>query len=112
MKGGIPENRLEGSHFVINCSIIDYYQKLATHALVDCGASGFSFIDNEFVRQHNCPLFKLSEPRRLDIIDGRPIDSGDITHISKISLNIGGHTEYLSAFVTKLEYYPLVLGIP
>ena len=103
---------LEGSHFILNCTIIDSYQKRTTHALVDCGASGFSFIDNEFVRQHKPPLFKLSEPRRLEVIDGRPIDSGDITHISKISLNIRGHTEYLSAFVTKLGHYPIVLGIP
>ena len=30
----------------------------------------------------------------------------------KIGLNIGGHQEYLSAFVTQLGHYPLVLGIP
>ena len=108
----IDEIKLDGSHFILACTITDAKRKLDTHTLVDCGASGFSFVDGEFVRQHNLPLFTLAEPRRLEVIDGRPIDSGDITHIVKIGLNVGGHRETLSAFVTQLGHYPLVLGIP
>jgi len=45
-------------------------------------------------------------------MDGRPIESGQITHLTKISCQIQDHTEMLPAFITKLEHFPLVLGIP
>src|SRR5690606_32142194 len=76
------------------------------------GATGFAFVDEEFVRQHNLPKFSLRVPRALEVIDGRPIASGDITHLVKVPMTIGGHTEHLLAFVTRLGHYPLVLGIP
>lgn len=112
MAGEITENKLDGSHFLLDCTVIDSHRKLDTHTLVDCGATGFSFIDGDFDRQHNLPLFSLAEPRRLEVIDGRPIDSGDITHTVRVGFSIGGHYEKLTAFVTKLGHYPLVLGIP
>ena len=63
-------------------------------------------------RSHNLPLHALKEPRRLEVIDGRPIDSGDITHTVRIGLDINGHFETVESFVTQLGHYPLVLGIP
>ena len=86
----IPECKLDGSHFILNCTVIYPKLKLGAHTPVDCGASGFSFADQDFVRQHNLPLFTLTEPRRLEVIDGRPIDSGDITHIVRIALTSAG----------------------
>ena len=108
----VSENRLDGSHLIIKCTFVDHHRRLDSHALVDCGASGFAFIDREFASQHNLPQFTLNEPRRLEVIDGRPIDTGDITHTVRINLDINGHQEHLTAFVTKLGHYPLVLGIP
>jgi hypothetical protein len=46
------------------------------------------------------------------VIDGRPVSSGLITHISRLSLSIDDHHEEAPFFVTKLGAYPLVLGIP
>ena len=92
--------------------MVEPHRRLDSHALVDCGASGLSFIDWEFARQHNLPQYTLEEPRRLEVIDGHPIDSGEITHTVKIDLDINGHKEHLTAFITKLGHYPLVLGIP
>ena len=104
--------RLDGHHLIIKCTIEDPPRRLDTHSLIDCGASGFAFIDKDFAQQHNFPLHSLRDPRRLEVIDGRPIDSGDITHVAKVGLDINGHREQVSAFVTKLGHYPLVLGIP
>ena len=69
-------------------------------------------MDREFVRQHNLPQFTLREPRRIEVIDGCPIDSGDITHTVKVKLDTNGYQEQLTAFITKLGHYPIVLGIP
>jgi len=57
-------------------------------------------------------LFKLKEPRSLEVIDGRPVESGTITHLTKVSVNINGHKEELPMFITKLGHYPIVLGLP
>ena len=110
--GDANESQLDGAHMITKCTLIDHGHKINTHALVDSGASGFAFIDKAFVSQHDLPLSKLTEPRRLEVIDGRPIDSGEITHSATFQLWVGNHTEEAQAFVTKLGHYPLVLGIP
>ena len=104
--------KLDGHHLIIKCTIEDPPRRLDTHSLIDCGASGFAFIDKNFALQHTFPLHSFKDPRRLEVIDGRPIDSGDITHVAKVGLDINKHRERVSAFVTKLGHYPLVLGIP
>ena len=98
----INESTMDGSHLIVKCTIQDSSQQIRSHALVDCRASGFAFVDEAFVRQHNLPLSKLREPRRLEVIDGHPIHLGDITHTATFGLWIEGHYESLPAFVTKL----------
>ena len=100
LEGEVTENKLDGSHLITKCTLVEPHRQLDSHALVDCGASGFTFIDREFVRQHNLPLHALKEPRRLEVVDVRPIDSGDITHTVQVGLDINGHYEKLRAFVT------------
>jgi hypothetical protein len=108
----IDEGSMDGKHLVVTCSLSDRENKIPTKSPIDCGATGFSFIDENFVRQHNLPMFKLRVPHTLEVIDGRPISSGEITHIVKVGFTIGQHHETLPAFVTTLGHYPLVLGIP
>jgi hypothetical protein len=48
-------------------------------ALVDSGATS-SFIDQTFVTQHNIHVVKKSTPIPIEVIDGRTIASGAITH--------------------------------
>jgi len=54
----------------------------------------------------------LKEKRQVEFIDGRHIQSGDITHVAKVGMMIQDHQEQLLMFVTKLGHYPIVLGIP
>ena len=107
----LEERDMDGNHLIIKCTLSSE-TPIETPALVDCGASGFAFVDEEYARQQNFPMYQLRVPRALEVIDGRSISSGDITHIVKIPMTIGGHRETLPAFVTKLGHYPLVLGIP
>ncbi len=46
------------------------------------------------------------------MIDGRPIESGLVTAITKVKLTIDKHVEEIPMFVTKLGHYLVVLGIP
>jgi hypothetical protein len=52
------------------------------------------------------------EKKQVQVIDGRPIKSGDITHIGKVGMKIQVHKEQLPMFITKSAHYPIVLGIP
>lgn len=46
------------------------------------------------------------------MIDATAIESGDVTHIGQIGMNIQDHKEQLTMFVTKLGHCPNVLRIP
>ena len=102
---------MDGNHIVISTQIQDESSLISTHALVDCGATGFAFIDEEFAYGHNFPLFKLKKPYCLEVIDRRPIESGLITHITKLGMTIAGYQEKIPLFVMKLGYYSIVLGL-
>jgi len=106
------ENGVEANHPVMACTIVDNYNEIRSHALIDSGATGYEFIDKAFAKRYNFPLFELQEPRPLTVIDGRPVSSGAITHMTKIGLSINNHHEMILAFVTTLEGYHLTLGIP
>src|SRR5690606_20066798 len=108
----VEEKDLDGNHLVLSCSLADEISKTPSYALIDCGATGYAFVDEEFARHHHLPLYSLKNPRDIDVIDGRPIESGQVTHLAKSNLTINGHTEAIVIFVTKLGHYPIVLGIP
>jgi hypothetical protein len=86
--------------------------KIDTHALVDCGCSGLSFMNEAFTCQYNFPRYQLKNPKTVEVIDGYPISSGDITEYVEIQYTIGDHHKTLTAYLTSLGHYPLVLGIP
>jgi len=109
---GVEECELEGEHLFVGGTLRNGDHSIQTSAIIDRGATGFAFIDENFVRQHNFPHYRLNPPRDLKVIDGRPIESGQITHLTKISCQIQDHTEMLPAFITKLGHFLLVLGIP
>jgi predicted aspartyl protease len=108
----IDENQMEGEHLVVSCTLSTGPNTLDTHAMLDTGCTAISFIDESFARDHNLPLHALRIPRTVEVIDGRAIESGMVTHLAEFKMDIGGHSEKLLAFVTRLGHYPLVLGIP
>jgi hypothetical protein len=83
-----------------------------THALVDCGYTRLSFMNEAFICQHNFPRYQLKNPKTVEVIDGCSISLGNITEYVEIQCIIGDHHEILTAYLTSLGYYPLVLGIP
>ena len=66
----LNENSLDGKHLVVKSSVAFGDSVVSTHSLIDCGASGFSFVDEEFARHHSLPLTPLKKPRSLEVIDG------------------------------------------
>jgi hypothetical protein len=85
---------------------------IKSHALIDCGTTYYAFIDEDYAHHHHLPLHLLKSPKNLTVIDGRPVTSGAITHITCIRLAIQNHQEDIPLFVIKLGYYLIVLDIP
>ena len=87
-------------------------QQIPNDAPIDCRATSIAFLDEDFARHHQITLQQHKEEKRVDVIDGIPIESGDITHIAKVGIKIHDHREQLPMFITKLWHYRIFLGIP
>ena len=112
LQSDVKEESLDENYIVISTEIQNESSLISTHTLVDCGATDFAFIDEGFAHGHDFPLFKLKKPCCLEVIDGRAIECGLITHITKLRMTIAGHQEKIPLFVTKLGHYCIVLGLP
>ena len=95
---------------VVSCTLSYNEILINTHALIDTGATGYAFMDKDFVSTHNIPTLELKKQRTIELIDGRTISSGKVTHLAHSTLKIKSHTELAPFLITKLQY-PLVLGI-
>jgi predicted aspartyl protease len=90
----VSEEEMDGNQLVVTCSISQNKNSfIPTYALIDTGASGYAFIDESFAHHNNLTMTPLKIPRHVDVIYGRPIKSGKITHIVDVSLDIHGHRE-------------------
>jgi len=78
----VLEQSMEGKHLVITCTLAVNIQQIPTHALIDCGAMGIAFMNQDFASHHQIPLRELREKQQPKVIDRRPIESDDITHIA------------------------------
>src|SRR5438105_707659 len=59
-------------HLVVLYTLNNQNNIIRSTAHLDLSATEFSFIDKEFVRRYSLSLYKLNEPRGLEVIDGRP----------------------------------------
>ena len=59
---GPDEGLLKGPHLVVDCTITSGGDKISTHSLLDYGATGFAFVHEQFVSQHNLPRYTLRVP--------------------------------------------------
>jgi hypothetical protein len=66
----VSEEILEENHIVVPIEINNDFLRKTIYALVDCGATGYAFIDEEYCRQNQIPLQKLRNSRILEVIDG------------------------------------------
>jgi hypothetical protein len=103
---------MDGNHVIVPYTLSDHDIKIDTHALVDCGCTGLSFMYEAFTCQHNFPSYQLKNRKTVQVIDGPPISSGDITEYVEVQCTIGDHYETFTAYLTSLGHYPVVLGIP
>ena len=96
-------------YLVVLCILVDNKNEISSHAMINNGVTAYAFIDENYARCKNLPLYKLKEPRRLEIFNETPTTSSNITHVTKVQIKIEQHTKALFLFITKLEHYSVVL---
>jgi len=52
---------MEGKHLVKTCTLTVNNQEIPTHALIDCGATGIAFVDQDFAPHHEITLQEIKE---------------------------------------------------
>lgn len=102
---------MNSDHLVLPITLSTSHGSVHTYALIDSGASATAFIDSDFATLHQFNLHELTRKYTLNVVDGRPINSGILSHRASTTMKISNHTEELSMFVTKLGHYPVILGI-
>jgi hypothetical protein len=58
-------------------------------------------MNQDFAHHHQIPLQERREKREVKVINRRPIESGDITHVAKVGMRIHNDEQSLPIFVTK-----------
>jgi hypothetical protein len=107
----VDQNEIDRNHLIVTCTVHDQGNVIKFHVQIDCSATGYAFIDEDYACHHHLPLHLLKSPRNLTVIDGRPATLGAITYITRTCFAIRNHQEDIPLFVTKLGHYPIVLGI-
>jgi hypothetical protein len=108
----VLEGSIEWKHLVITCTLTEKDEEIRSDALIHYGAMGITFMDPDFARHHHISISELKEKKLVGVIDGCPIESGDITRIAKVGMEVQDHNEQLPMFSAKLRHYQIVLGIP
>jgi len=67
---GVEECELEGEHLFVAATLCNGDYSIQTPAMIDTDATGYAFIDENFVRQHKFPCYRLNPLRDLEVIDG------------------------------------------
>lgn len=94
-------------HMYIKTKIENY----TLDTLIDTGASGFAFISKRMCQHLKLPLKILQAPITLLGFEGK--SGSQITERTSFSLlQIGRHSEEMSAFVIPESKYDLILGLP
>jgi hypothetical protein len=60
---------IDGNYLVMTCTLCLNTKEIPTYALIDCGATGYAFIDQDFAGHHQLPLCPLKIPCTLEVID-------------------------------------------
>ncbi|KAH7292053.1 hypothetical protein KP509_29G049500 [Ceratopteris richardii] len=85
---------------------------LSLIALVDSGASS-CFIDEGLVKKHGIPVLRKNRPVVAEVVDGRPLASGNITmETIPLRVHLGDHDSHICFNVISSPANMVIIGMP
>lgn len=106
------EGLMEVRHLVITCILTMNNQEIPTQMLIHSGTTHIAFMDQNFACHHQIRIQQLKQKKQVEVINGKPIKSGYISHIANVGIKTHDHKEQLPMFVTQLWQYRIVIRIP
>src|SRR6202046_143563 len=97
-------------HIQVEIETTDTQEVKGVLALLDSGATG-NFIHPDFVKQHRLTTRPLSQPIRVNNVDGSPNDSGGVREVVDLVLRYKGHSERLTFAVICLGSQDMIIGL-
>ncbi|XDV25876.1 hypothetical protein PO909_029709 [Leuciscus waleckii] len=88
-------------------------ESVSISALLDSGAAG-NFMSREFAELHRISLIPCISPLSVEAIDGRPLGTGRVTHLSQ-ELYMRTrllHRELIQFYILQAPHIPVILGLP
>jgi len=100
-------------HLLLPCTISNPQQEVVSQTLtfVDSGATT-EFCDSTYASSSNLPVYEIPSPKSLTVADGRLSSAGLVTHATDILIDLNGHTETRTFYITNLGRYQILLGKP
>ncbi len=82
-------------------------------AMIDSGEAG-NFMSLNFAQEHNISLIHCLSPLAVEAVDGRPLGTGKITHLtSRLMLTPGAlHRESIQFYIIPTAHTSVILGLP
>ena len=99
-------------HIILPISLTVNSKSVDTFALLDSGATS-NFVNMSLVQENKFPVSKLDVPRKLKVVDGRSISSGDVTTSLSSEMSVEKiHKEKIMFHVAQIGRFPVILGLP
>lgn len=98
----------DGPPIIVNAQVDNI---CSANALVDCGCLSYGLISQQFAEKHHLERIPIV-PRPIHGYDG---PSGDeITHVARVSLDIGGNWQPYAYFYVapRIYHHDMILGLP
>lgn len=84
--------------------------KIESSCMIDCGATS-QFMDYEFALKKGIPIQRKKIPEVLTLVDGQKSAAGNLIYEATVLITIGLHSETVTFQLTKIEKYPMILGM-
>lgn len=99
-------------HFKISAVVQYQGEYIKIQALIDTGATT-NLVHPSVISALHIPQVPRRDPIGIEMVDGTPITSGDISHHSEsFCLIIGDHREWIALDICSIGNHDLILGLP
>jgi hypothetical protein len=66
----VDQNEIDRNYLIVTCTFHNQGNVIKSHALINCGTTGYAFKDEKYAYHYHLPLLPLKSLRDLTIIDG------------------------------------------
>jgi len=101
----------DNDHIMVKIQLHSGKESVTINAIIDSGATE-DFNDREVCNKYRIKMIKAKNQREIYLADGKPSAMGPITHMTKVTMDIGNHRELATFQVANLQNHEVILEMP